>query len=64
MRVGLRTKAADDSTDIAAPKEVSEGKPTSLVVEDDSLEGTAAIVVLLLGADGLVIAKQATTVGG
>ncbi len=62
LRVGLRTKASDASTSIAAPKEVTGGKPTSLVVEDDSLEGTAAIVVLL-GADDLVIGKQATTVG-
>lgn len=62
LRVGLRTKATDAATDIAASKEVSEGKPTSLIVEDDSLEGHAAIVVLL-GPDGLVIAKQATTIG-
>ena len=62
LRVGLRTKAADASTSIAAPKEASIDKPTSLVVEDDSLEGTAAIVVLI-GEGDVVIAKQATTVG-
>jgi hypothetical protein len=33
------------------------------VVEDDSSEGTAALVVLL-GADGRVLDRKTTTVGG
>jgi hypothetical protein len=62
FNIDIRTKAADRSSSIAEAKPVSEGAPVSLFVENDSLEGTAAFVVLLT-ADGHVIAKQSTTIG-
>jgi hypothetical protein len=62
LRVDMRTKAADPSTSITAIKYVSAEGPTSLLVEDDSYEGVAAVVVLLT-ADGRVLDRQSTTVG-
>jgi hypothetical protein len=62
LNIDIRTKAADRSSSIAEAKPISEEAVASLFVEDDSLEGTAAVVVLLT-ADGHVIAKQPTTIG-
>ncbi len=63
MKVDVRTKPADASTSItASPKSVNAGAQLSLVVPDDThLGGSAAVV--LLGADGNVLAQQATIVG-
>jgi hypothetical protein len=47
----IRTGAADPSTSITAARNVGAEGPTSLLVEDDSYEGVAAVVVLLT-ADG------------
>ena len=59
---GLRSRAADDSTSIAASSStVKEGK-ASLLVEDDTREGEAAVLVLL-GPDGDVLVQQSTVVG-
>ena len=63
LRVGLRTRAGDTATSLAAVKDVAGSGPTTLFVEDDSQEGAAAVVVLL-GPDGSVISKLPTTVGG
>jgi hypothetical protein len=62
-RVDIRTKPGDSKTSVAAPKGVPENGRVSVVVEDDDLEQSAAVVVLL-DASGQVVAKQATTVGG
>jgi hypothetical protein len=62
LRLDIRTKAADAATSIATPKNVTESGSTALFVEDDSYEGASAVVVLL-DADGRVIAKHPTTVG-
>lgn len=59
----LRTKAADGKTSITKTKVIGEDGQASLYVEDDSLEGTAALVVIL-NKSGDAIAKQPTTVGG
>jgi hypothetical protein len=63
VRADLRTKLADPATSLTTPKPVGGDGSVSLPVEDDSQEGAAAFVVLL-DADGQVIDKQSTTVGG
>jgi len=60
-RVDIRTKAALASSSLAASKLLDGGK-VSLAVADDEQMGAAAVVVVL-GADGEVLQKQATTVG-
>ena len=62
QRVDIRTKAALASTSLAASVKALEAGKASLAVADDENLGTAAIVVVL-GADGEVLQKQATTVG-
>lgn len=61
QRVDIRTKAALASSSLAASKPLDGGK-ASLAVADDEQMGAAAVVVVL-GADGEVVQKQATTVG-
>lgn len=61
QRVDIRTKAALASSSLAASKPLNGGK-ASLAVADDEQMGAAAVVVVL-GADGEVLQKQATTVG-
>jgi hypothetical protein len=63
MKVDLRTKSNDPESSIAQPKAVSADGTASLLVEDDSLEGTTAVVVLM-DAAGNVIGKQASIIGG
>lgn len=60
----LRTKAADPATSIAvAARPVAANGPTSLVVENEDLAGTAAFIVALDSA-GHVLTQQMATVGG
>ena len=61
QRVDIRTKAALASSSLAAGKPLDGGK-ANLAVADDEHMGAAAVVVVL-GADGEVLQKQATTVG-
>ena len=61
QRVDIRTKAALASSSLAASKPLDGGK-ASLAVADDEQLGAAAVVVVL-GADGEVLQKQATMVG-
>lgn len=63
MKVDLRTKTNDPSSSQAQPKAVAADGTASLLVEDDSLEGTPAVIVLL-DAAGHVISKQASIIGG
>jgi hypothetical protein len=64
ITVDLRTKPADVSSSLAAsPKSVDAGGQTSIVVKDDSHLEQAAVIVLL-GADGSVLAQRPTIVGG
>ena len=62
MRVDIRTKAASASSSLAASAKPLEGGKASLAVGDDEHMGAAAVVVVL-GPDGEVLSKQATTVG-
>jgi hypothetical protein len=61
--VDLRTKPNDPNSSITAPKQIDAAGRVSFVVEDDSLEGTVASLVLL-DSSGRVIGKRTTTVGG
>jgi len=62
LRIDLRTKLADINTSLVKPKAAKGGKCSLMVVDDDN-EGLQAMVVVL-DADGNVLAKHATTVGG
>lgn len=62
LRIDLRTKLADSDTSLVKPKAVKDGK-CSLMVADDGNEGLQAMVVAL-DADGNVLAKHGTTIGG
>lgn len=63
VTVDIRIKVNDASSSKAQPKNLNDKGEASLAVADDSLAGTSAVVVLL-DAEGNVIAKQATTIGG
>lgn len=63
QRVDIRTKAALASSSLASSDKPLEGGKASLAVADDEDLGAAAVVVVL-GADGEVLQKQSTTVGG
>jgi hypothetical protein len=64
LQVDLREKWKQAETSIAAsPKEVGADGEASLIVEDDSREGTAVTLVVVDDA-GNVLARTATTVGG
>ncbi|MEN9843905.1 MAG: hypothetical protein RLZZ612_1734 [Pseudomonadota bacterium] len=62
MKADLRTKAAMAESSLASSAKAVEGGKASLAVADDDHMGQAAMVVIL-GADGQVVQKQATTVG-
>ena len=63
LSADLRTKANAPATSISAAKAVGADGRASLVVADDSLEGTTVSVVIV-DAYGRVLTKEATTVGG
>ncbi len=63
QRIDIRTKAALASSSLASADKSLDGGKASLAVADDEHMGAAAVVVVL-GADGEVLQKQATTVGG
>lgn len=63
LSADIRTKPAQASSSlIASPKLLLDAK-TSLAIADDDQEGAAAVVVIL-DAQGTIIQKMATTVGG
>ena len=63
QRVDIRTKAALASSSLAASDKPLDGGKASLAVADDEHMGAAAVVVVL-NAEGEVLQKQVTTVGG
>ena len=62
QRVDIRTRAGLASSSLAAGTKVLTDGKASLAVADDEQAGAAAVVVVL-GADGAVLQKLATTVG-
>lgn len=63
LSVDLRTKPALAASSLAASVKAVENGKASLAVADDDNMGVAAVVIVL-SADGQVLQKQATTVGG
>lgn len=63
QRVDIRTKAALASSSLAPSDKPLDGGKASLAVVDDEHMGAAAVVVVL-SAEGEVLHKQVTTVGG
>ncbi|MEX2218825.1 MAG: BREX-1 system phosphatase PglZ type B [Phycisphaerales bacterium] len=64
LTVDVRTKPNDPGASIAtSPKALALDGKAGLIVEDEELAGTAAVLVVLDSA-GRVIAKKPTTVGG
>lgn len=61
--VDIRTKAGDAGTSIVSAKPLGAQGSVSLVIEDDTLEGQAAIIVVL-DAHGRPITQASTVVGG
>lgn len=63
QRLDIRTKASLASSSLAPTDKPLEGGKASLAVADDEYMGAAAVVVVL-SAEGEVLQKQVTTVGG
>ena len=63
QRVDIRTKAALASSTLAGSGKPLDGGKASLAIADDEYMGAAAVVVVL-SAEGEVLQKRATTVGG
>jgi hypothetical protein len=63
LNLDIRTKPAQASSSLVAqPKLLVDGKVSLAIIDDDQL-GAAAVVVVI-DAQGNVIQKMATTVGG
>ena len=63
IKVDLRTRPNDPASSITTPKDIDEQGYTSLLVEDDSLQGTVVSLVFL-DSTGQMVSKQITSVGG
>ena len=63
LAVDLRTRLNDPGSSVSRKRALDGKGAASLLVEDDELEGTPAIVVVL-DAGGHVITKQLTIIGG
>ena len=63
LSVDLRSKVNDPSSSVSKVRLVDAKGAASLLVADDELEGTPAVVVVL-DASGHVITKQPTIIGG
>ena len=63
LAVDLRTKVNDAGSSVSRTRVLDTTGAASLLVPDDDLEGTPAVVVVL-DASGQVIAKQSTIIGG
>ncbi len=63
LKADLRTKPNDPGSSVVEVKDLDSAGKASLLVRDDSLEGTAVSLVLI-DASGSVICKEPTTIGG
>lgn len=63
LEVDIRTKPALASSSVVAQCKPLVSRKASLAVADDELEGSAAVIVIL-GAQGEVLQRLATTIGG
>ena len=63
LSVALRTQVGNAASTLAEPKRLGDDGAASLLVADDGLAGATAAVVVL-DANGQVVARQSTIVGG
>lgn len=63
LTVALRKKVNDAASNISTPRTTDAAGSASLLIDNDDLEGSP-IIVVLLDASGKVISKQPTIVGG
>ena len=63
LSISLRTKVADAASSVSPVQELDKQGAASLLVENDELETTPAVVVVL-DSSNRVIAKQPTIIGG
>jgi len=63
LSVDLRTKVNEPGSSVSQARSLDDKGAASLLVADDELEGSRAVVVVL-DASGHVIAKQPTIIGG
>ena len=63
LHVDLRGRVGDPASSVSTSRPVNDAGAASLLVADDDLEGTSAVVVVL-DAEDRVIAKQSTIIGG
>lgn len=63
LSVELRTQVADAASSISQPRPVDNDGAAGLLVANDDLEGASAAIVVL-NAQGKVLARQSTIVGG
>ena len=63
LRVDVRTRSGDARSSILGVPIAVQGAQASLLVENESLEGTSVTVVLIDG-DGMAISRVQTVVGG
>ena len=63
LSVALRTQVGNADSTLGQPKRLDEDGAASLLVADDELEGATAAVVVL-DANGEVVARRSTIVGG
>ena len=63
LHVDLRGRVGDATSSVSTSRPVDDAGAASLLVADDDLEGASAVVVVL-DAEGRVIAKQSTIIGG
>ena len=61
--VALRTQVGNADSTLGQPRRLDDNGAASLLVANDDLEGTTAAVVVL-NANGQVVARQSTIVGG
>ena len=63
LSVDLRTQVGDTNSSVSEARPVNDEGAVSLLVADDGLEGTSAAIVVL-DANGQVVARQSTIIGG
>ena len=63
MSIDLRTRVGDPASSVSTPQPVADDGSGSLLVADDDLVESPVLVVVL-DADGQVIAKRSTIIGG
>ena len=63
LSVDLRSRLNDPSSSVSEARPIDPRSNASLLVEDDALEGTPTVVVVM-DAGGRVIARQPTIIGG